>query len=110
MQFSPDGKWIAYESNESSIRYEIYVVPSSSPGTKRRVSASGGVLPRWRGDGKELFYVGPDRRLMAAGIEVKGRSLEGGNIDALFGELIVGQSSRHFRPESAVPRAASVFT
>ena len=91
MQFSPDGKWIAYESNESSNRYEIYVVPSSGRGTKRRVSASGGVLSRWRGDGKELFYIGPDQRLMAAGIEVKGGSLEVGQIEALFGGLMAGR-------------------
>ena len=90
-QFSPDGKWLAYESNESSSRYEIYVVPSSGPGPKRRVSASGGVLARWRGDGKELFYIGPDQRLMSAGIEVKGSSLYVGKIEALFGGLMVGR-------------------
>jgi Tol biopolymer transport system component len=88
-QFSPDGQWIAYESNELSNRYEIYVGPSSGPGTRRRVSASGGVLPRWRRDGKELFYIGPDQRLMAAAIEVKGRSLSVGRTEALFGGLIV---------------------
>ena len=90
-QFSPDGKWIAYESNESSNRYEIFVGLSSSSGTKRRISASGGVLPRWRGDGKELFYVGPDQRLMSARIEMKGNFVDVSKIEALFGGLIVGR-------------------
>ena len=66
-------------------------MPSSGPGPKRRVSASGGVLPRWRGDGKELFYIGPDQRLMSAGIEVKGSLLYVGQIEALFGRLSVGR-------------------
>jgi Tol biopolymer transport system component len=91
VQFSADGKWIAYESNESSIRVEIYVVPSSGRGKRVRVSASGGWLPRWRGNGKELFYIGPDERLMSAGIEVIGTSLQVGKIEALFGGLIVGR-------------------
>jgi hypothetical protein len=63
-QFSPDGKWIAYESVESG-RIEIYIRPftaaQSSPVGKWQVSSQGGVLPRWRGDGKELFYVSTTR-------------------------------------------------
>ena len=63
-QFSPDGRWLAYASNESG-RYEIYIRTFPEAGGKWQVSAAGGVQPRWRRDGRELFYVAPDTRLMA---------------------------------------------
>jgi eukaryotic-like serine/threonine-protein kinase len=66
-QFSPDGKWIAYQSDESG-SVEIYVQPFPGPGPKIRISGAGGVQARWRSDGKELFYLGPDDRLMAVPI------------------------------------------
>jgi eukaryotic-like serine/threonine-protein kinase len=55
-RFSPDGKWISFVSEESG-RSEVYVIASGGEGAMRRVSASGGSLPRWRRDGAELFYV-----------------------------------------------------
>ncbi|MGH9256478.1 MAG: protein kinase domain-containing protein, partial [Vicinamibacterales bacterium] len=64
-QFSPDGRWIAYASNESG-RYEVYVQTFPESGGKWQVSAAGGAHPRWRRDGQELYYVAPDNRLMAA--------------------------------------------
>ena len=60
-QFSPDGKWIAYQSNESG-RVEIYVQPFPGTGRKERISTSGGTQVRWRRDGKELFYIALDGR------------------------------------------------
>ena len=63
-QFSPDGRWIAYESNESGST-EVYVQPFPGPGVKSQVSVAGGYEARWRPDGKELFYIAPDGRLMA---------------------------------------------
>ncbi|MGH9257651.1 MAG: protein kinase domain-containing protein [Vicinamibacterales bacterium] len=68
-QFSPDGRLLAYASNESG-RYEIYVRTFPEAGGKWQVSVSGGVQPRWRRDGRELFYVAPDRRLMAVPIRL----------------------------------------
>ena len=71
-QFSPDGKWIAYQSNESG-QYEIYVQPFSGEGMvggKRQISVNGGSFVRWRRDGKELFYIAPDNRLMAVPIRL----------------------------------------
>jgi dipeptidyl aminopeptidase/acylaminoacyl peptidase len=64
-QFSPDGKWIAYMSNESG-QYEIYVQPvfDRMVGGKRQVSVNGGSFVRWGDDQKELFYIAPDNRLM----------------------------------------------
>jgi serine/threonine protein kinase/Tol biopolymer transport system component len=55
-QFSPDGAWVAYCSNESG-RREVYVQSFSDPASRIQVSSGGGSRPRWRGDGKELFYV-----------------------------------------------------
>jgi serine/threonine protein kinase len=68
-QFSPNGRWVAYQSNESS-REEIYVAPFPGPGSRWQVTSEGGSQPRWRPDGKELFYVAPDGRLMAVPIAV----------------------------------------
>jgi len=71
-QFSPDGHWVAYQSNESGAGYEIYVRPFPGPGGQYQVSTGGGIQPRWRHDGKELFYVAPDGKLMA--VPVNGNS------------------------------------
>jgi Tol biopolymer transport system component len=87
-QFSPDGRWIAYQSDESQ-RTEIYVAPfngpGGAPGGKRQISTDGGSLPRWRRDGKEIFYLSADGRLMAAEVNIKGASVEVGAVRPLFG-------------------------
>ena len=62
--FSPDGRVLAFESDESGAP-EIYVMPIDAVGSRRRVSRSGGQTPRWRRDGKELFYLAPDGSLMS---------------------------------------------
>jgi serine/threonine protein kinase len=83
-QFSPDGKWIAYTSNESG-RDEIYVQPFPGPGAKQRISTNGGTQVRWRHDGKELFYVRPDERLMAVVVQAaSAQALEAGEPTPLF--------------------------
>jgi Tol biopolymer transport system component len=63
-QFSPDGQWIAYESDESG-RFEIYVQPFGRQGTRQRVSLDGGTQARWRSDGTELYFVAPGGLLNA---------------------------------------------
>jgi Tol biopolymer transport system component len=68
-QFSPDSRWIAYESDESG-RFEVYVQPFPGPGGRERISTRGGVQVRWRRDGREIFYVALDGRLMAVPIRV----------------------------------------
>ena len=68
-QFSPDGQWIAFVSNESG-RYEVYVQPFPGHGSKTRVSSSGGAQVRWRRDGRELFYIGLDDRLISIAIRL----------------------------------------
>jgi Tol biopolymer transport system component len=67
-QFSPDGRWVAYSSNESG-KWEIYVAPFPGPGGNWKVSSTGGSEPRWRRDGKELFYLAPDGKLMAVDVK-----------------------------------------
>ncbi len=66
-RISPDGKFIAYTSTESG-RFEIYVRPFPAGEGKWQVSANGGTEPMWRGDGKELFYLGLDRSLMTVDV------------------------------------------
>jgi eukaryotic-like serine/threonine-protein kinase len=84
-QFSPDGKWIAYESNESG-RYEVYAQAFPTSGGKWQISTNGGAMARWGRDGKELFYVGLDGRLMSAPTTFSpdGRALQPGTPVALF--------------------------
>jgi Tol biopolymer transport system component len=63
-QFSPDGHWMAYVSNESG-RREVYIQSFPKPGNKRRISNAGGIQPRWRSDGREIFYIDPAGTLTA---------------------------------------------
>ncbi len=72
-QVSPDSQWVAYDSNESG-KTEVFIrpfPPSGDRAGKWQVSAAGGSQPRWRGDGKELFYIDPDHRLMAVDIQLQ---------------------------------------
>ena len=81
-RFSPDGRWLAYTSLESG-RWEVYVASFPGPGGRWQVSTSGGYQPRWRRDGKELFYLSEDRKLMS--VEIKpGPSFEAGVPKPLF--------------------------
>ncbi|MBI3264437.1 MAG: PD40 domain-containing protein [Acidobacteria bacterium] len=90
-QFAPDGRWIAYGSNASG-RFEVYVQPFPGQGGTWQVSTGGGGQPRWRRDGKELFYLAPDGALMAAPIALApdGHTVESGKPVALFVPKIVG--------------------
>jgi dipeptidyl aminopeptidase/acylaminoacyl peptidase len=86
-QFSPDGRWVAYTSDESGTP-EVYVQTFPASGGRWRVSAGGGCQPRWRRDGRELFYIAADRKLMAA--EVKpGDTFEAGPPRALFATRVM---------------------
>ena len=103
-QFSPDGRWVAYASNESG-RMEVYVRPFPEPDGATPVSTSGGTHPRWRPDGKELFYVAPDGRLMAAPIAAAGRTLDPGAPVALFTpRFAIGASITQAKPQYVVGR------
>jgi hypothetical protein len=80
-KLSPNGRYLAYESNESG-RYEVYVQPFPEGGVKSLVSAAGGHQPRWRGDGKELFYV-EGNALMAVPVTTAG-GFSAGEAQRLF--------------------------
>ena len=81
--FSPNGKWLAYCSTESG-EQKVYVVPFPGPGGKWQASSGGGCYPRWRRDGKELFYLSPDNKIMAAEVKADGSSFAIGAVKALF--------------------------
>jgi dipeptidyl aminopeptidase/acylaminoacyl peptidase len=70
-QFSPDGKWVAYASDETG-DWEIYVTTYPGAQGKWQVSRGGGTEPRWRGDGKEIFYIAPSGMLMAVSVDASG--------------------------------------
>ena len=112
-RFSPDGRWIAYASNESG-RNEVYVAPFpglggtpsaaaalGTPGGKWQVSTAGGNWPRWRRDGKEIFYLAPDNlapdnKLMAAAASGQGSAFEVGAVRPLFETRAIANANQRY--------------
>lgn len=87
-RLSPDGRWVAYTSDESS-GSQVYVQPFPSLAGKSQVSIDGGADPRWRRDGKELFFISADRKLMA--VEIKpGKDFDAGVPRPLFDLRVSG--------------------
>jgi Tol biopolymer transport system component len=82
-QFSPDGRWVAYDSNESG-KDEIYAVAFPNATARFQISTAGGGNPQWRGDGKELYYTDADNKIMAVDVASRGDSLEIGTPHALW--------------------------
>jgi Tol biopolymer transport system component/predicted Ser/Thr protein kinase len=82
-QISPNGRWMAYSSNESG-SYEVYVRPFPPGPGKWQISREGGSQPRWQGDGRDLFYLSADRRLMAVDVKTDQPAFEAGVPRALF--------------------------
>ena len=78
-RISPDGRWLAYSSDETGA-WEIYVESFPAGGGRQQVSAPGGVGPHWRRDGRELFYYASDGKLMA--MAVKGSTEPGAGFEA----------------------------
>ena len=70
-QISPDGKWVAYQSDESG-EWEVYISPFPNGGGKLQVSQRGGTQPRWRADGKEVFYIDFQGNLIAVPVHSEG--------------------------------------
>ena len=95
--FSPDGRWIAYTTNEGG-QPNVYVQPFPGPAAKYQVSRDGGSHPVWRADGKELFYLGADGTLMAVPIDATGQ-FDAGVPQALFPDRRVADST----PASCTP-------
>ncbi len=109
-RFSPDGRWIAYVSDESG-QPEVYVqsFPATPVGGKWQISTEGASQPRWRQDGKELYYIAADRKLMAVDVKA-GTTFEAGVSKALFEMRIpVVVSSASFRNDYAVAADGQKF-
>src|SRR4030095_2267983 len=87
-QFSPDGRFVAYTSDETG-KSEVYVrpFPRASDG-KWVVSTNGGTQPRWRRGGTELFYISVDSKMMAAGVTTSPEFKKAGDTKALFTEPV----------------------
>jgi len=89
-EFSADGKWVAYQTNESG-QFEIYVQSFPEPTTRMQISTAGGSQPRWRRDGRELFFIGLDGRLMSTSIAVNANHfLDAGTPVPLFATHTAG--------------------
>ena len=82
-RFSPDGKWIAYVSDALG-RAEVFVQPFPAGAGRWQISTTGGDEPIWRRDGKELFYLALDGRIMAVPLHAEGGRLQAGAPQALF--------------------------
>jgi Tol biopolymer transport system component len=80
---SPDGRWLAYHDDASG-NVDVYVRPFLRPGAAVRVSADGGRSPRWRRDGRELYFVTPDGRMVAAAVRAAGEEFTVGAVQPLF--------------------------
>ena len=100
--FSPDGRWVAYHSDESG-RFEIWVQGFPERRGKWQVSTEGGAFPAWRANGKELYWVRLDSTLMAASVELQAAGVRHGRAEALF-RLPVGSSRPWFQPAGDWPR------
>ena len=102
---SPDGRWIAYNSDESG-RYEVYVESFPTHGGKRQISPAGGSGPRWRSDGKELYYHSLDGRVMAISVTADGGPFATGTPTPLFAFRAAGTMTV---PSYAVTRDGQRF-
>jgi Tol biopolymer transport system component len=104
-EFSPDGRFVAYQSNESG-RFEVYVRTFPGAEGKWLASVAGGTQARWRRDGKELYYVAPDGRLMAVLVtsDKTGHALEVGDAVPLFRPNVVTAPSAGVLAIAAGPK------
>jgi serine/threonine protein kinase/Tol biopolymer transport system component len=102
-RFSPDGHWVAYQSNETG-RFEIYVQPFPGLGVRSQVSTTGGSDPRWRTDGKELFFIAPDGKLMATPVRIQATSFEAGSPEPLFQTRVTTGGAAYLQPQYDISR------
>jgi len=115
--FSPDGRWVAYQSDASG-RYELLVRPFPNRDPPQTISRDGGMYPRWRGDGQELFFLSPDGTMMAAGFDAT-TGFAKGVPQALFPTRLVFGNNRPYAvdkngerflvPIAADPRVTAVM-
>jgi serine/threonine protein kinase len=97
-EFSPDGKWVAYISDESG-KDELFVVPFPGPGGKWQISSGGASSGWWIGDGHEIAYVTPARKLIGVQVALKGSNLEIEASRPLFGGQTLPTGARRLAPD-----------
>jgi Tol biopolymer transport system component len=114
---SPNGRWLAYASNETG-RLEVYVQSFPSAGEKKQISADGGWDPKWSADGSELFFLSLDGKLLAVNVKV-GSDLSPGLPEALFEvsvprpespystNYVVSSDAKRFLVNTIIPQATS---
>ena len=112
-RLSPDGRWLAYTSDESG-RQEVYVRPFLRPGGAQLISTGGGMQPIWRKtDGKELFYLSPERRVMSASVQSDPSTFRASVPRVLFDEPVasdsyaVSRDGERFLINTVLPEASS---
>jgi eukaryotic-like serine/threonine-protein kinase len=104
--FSPNGRWVAYVAQESG-RPEVFVAPFPWTGTKWQISNGGGAEPRWRGDGKELFYFDLNG-LVAVQVDSSGPAFQIGSSKLLFRIPLRGIIAREYAPSKDGQRFIAV--
>jgi Tol biopolymer transport system component len=103
-QFSPDGRWVAFVSNESG-RTEVYIQSFPDGRGKTQISSTGGAQVRWAPNGNEIYYIAPDGQLMAAGVSVSGTAATPKSPVALFRTFLArGTNVIGNKPQYAVSR------
>jgi Tol biopolymer transport system component len=107
-QFSPDGRWIAYQSDKTG-RDEIYLRPYPGPGADVPVSTNGGSQVRWNPRGEELFYIAADDRLMSVPIVERSGQLEPGAATALFPTTVGSTAPNTNRQQYSVSADGRTF-
>ncbi len=112
-RFSPDGRWLAYYFNESGNR-EVYLRPVAETGERVRVSSGGGTMPRWRHDGKELFYLAPDKAVMSVPLGSGGRPQPGVatalfRVDGIVRDFDTAADGQRFLLDIAEPDPAPIL-
>jgi hypothetical protein len=106
-RFSPDGRFMAYESDESG-QYQVYVQTIPASGAKWQVSTAGGRQPMWRADGKELFYVA-DQKLVAVPIRSDAAGFQAGTPEPLFDGVRVRDFANAYVPAAGGQRFLVAF-
>jgi len=97
-RFSRDGRWVAYTSTETGVE-DVFVRPFAAVDEKIRVSSSGGTQPDWRADGRELYFLAPDRRLMAVPVQPGSERLQFDTPVPLFKAPVASPWGRnHYQP------------
>jgi eukaryotic-like serine/threonine-protein kinase len=112
-RFAPDGRWIAYQSNESGSR-EVYVRSLTEAGERARISSGGGTMARWRRDGREIYYLAPDKAIMRVPLSISSGRLQPGAAEAMFHvdaelrDFDVAPDGQRFLLDIAEPNPASL--